>query len=48
MKIYVFCNQKDKSRAAYSEFIPLVKEFGYAFNIIIKYIAYESRTNKSI
>ena len=29
MKIYVFCNQKDRSRAAYSEFIPLVKEFGY-------------------
>ena len=29
MKIYVFCNQKDRSRLAYSEFIPLAKEFGY-------------------
>ena len=29
MKIYVFCNQKDRSRTAYNEFIPLVKEFGY-------------------
>ena len=29
MKIYVFCNQKDRSRAAYNDFIPLVKEFGY-------------------
>jgi NAD+ kinase len=29
MKIYVFCNQKDRSRDAYNEFIPIVKEFGY-------------------
>ena len=29
MKIYVFCNQKDRSRVAYNEFLPLVKEFGY-------------------
>lgn len=29
MKIYVFCNQKDKSRDTYNEFIPLSREFGY-------------------
>ncbi len=29
MKIYVFCNQKDRSRDAYNEFIPMAKEFGY-------------------
>ena len=29
MKIYVFCNLKDKSRETYDRFIPMVKEFGY-------------------
>ena len=29
MKIYVFCNLKDKSRETYDRFIPLLKEFGF-------------------
>ena len=29
MKIYVFCNLKDKSREAYDRFVPLLKEFGF-------------------
>ena len=29
MKIFVFCNQKDRSKAAYNELVPLAKEFGY-------------------
>ena len=29
MKIYVFCNLKDKSREAYDRFIPMLEESGY-------------------
>ena len=29
MKIYVFCNLKDKSRDAYARFLPLLDEYGY-------------------
>lgn len=29
MKIYVFCNKKDRSIETYNEFIPIAKEYGY-------------------
>lgn len=29
MKVYIFCNLKDKSREAYDRFVPMVQEFGY-------------------
>lgn len=29
MKIYIFCNLKDKSKEAYNKLVPLAEEFGY-------------------